>query len=242
MDFNTILQAFTAVVVAVLGYLFARFKDGVDTAVKTSAEEGVKATMKEITWPADLAKELQKTRGVARQELRYKSYAKLWSQLRPLAIYDSTLINKESIENLSLDLSNWYFSEDGGLLLTPQARDFYFALQDLLRTVAKTPREWYADRSEETQGDLKKEFIALLTDLQIQDAVEVIQALDEFSTAKRKGWQDQAPDLGDKWRTAIKKVVTCWDEVNDRQRFVIIQQVGSILRTSLTTDLDSRLL
>jgi hypothetical protein len=66
------------------------------TAAKTTAEETAKAVIQQLVWPEELARELQKSRGVERQELRFKSYGALWKELRPLAIYDSTMINEAS--------------------------------------------------------------------------------------------------------------------------------------------------
>src|SRR5260370_42376107 len=112
-DLNTMLQLLTLVLLTAGGYWL-------QTAAKTTAEEAAKATIQQLKWPGELARELQKTRGVERQELRFKSYGALWKELRPLAIYDATVINKKVVSDLSSRLSDWYFSECGGLLLTPQ--------------------------------------------------------------------------------------------------------------------------
>jgi hypothetical protein len=141
--------------------------------------------------------ELQKTRGIERQELRFKSYAGLWKQLRPLAIYDPTAINRKAMGDLSLKLSDWYFSEDGGLLLTPQARDFYFALQDLLRATSRSPEDWEADRSEESEDTLKRTIRDLLAATKSDGA---LSALDYISARAFQDWEDQAAGLGGKWR------------------------------------------
>ena len=103
--------------------------------------------------PQSLRGSFKRQGGVERQELRFKSYGALWKELRPLAIYDETIINRKIVSDLSSKLSDWYFSECGGLLLTPQARDFYFALQDLLRATSKFPEDWDTDRSGTSEGD-----------------------------------------------------------------------------------------
>jgi hypothetical protein len=208
-------------------------------AVKTSAEEAARAVIRELEWPAELARELQKTRGVERQELRFKSYGGLWKELRPLAIYDDADIDKEKVGDLSSKLSTWYFSECGGLLLTPQARDFYFSLQDLLRTASRVPEEWSAARFEEPEGGYKVAFRAVLDAKSTPGAISV---LDYFSEGKFENWQEEASDLGKKWKEGIKKVAAAWNELNEKERFATLQQVGSKLRTSLVTDLESRLL
>jgi hypothetical protein len=66
--------------------------------------------------------------------------------------------------------------------------------------------------------------------------------LDYFSEGKFENWQEEASDLGKKWKEGIKKVAAAWNELNEKERFATLQQVGSKLRTSLVTDLESRLL
>jgi hypothetical protein len=108
-DLNTILQVLTLVLLAVGGYALHLLKTGAAAAVKTSAEEAAKATVRELNWTRELARELQKTRGVERQELRFTSYKALWKELRPLAIYDATVVNKKATGDLFSKLSDWYF-------------------------------------------------------------------------------------------------------------------------------------
>ena len=238
LDLNAILNLLMLVLLVLGGYGLFLLRTATEAAVKTSAEEAAKATIQQLQWPAELARELQKTRGVERQELRFKSYGALWKELRPLAIYDAKVINKKAVGDLSSKLSNWYFSECGGLLLTPQARDFYFALQDLLRATSRVPEEWDADRSKESEGDQKLIFRAVLT---ARSADEAVSVLDYFSTGAFEDWQNEATDLGKKWREGIKDVAAAWNELDEGQRFATLQQVGSILRTSLVNDLESRL-
>lgn len=109
--------------------------------------EVLKLAVSNANWPEALRQELQKTRSIERQEFRIKSYGALWSKLRVLAIYDRKIINRSTALRLSEDLSDWYFLESGGLLLTPFVRDFYFALQDLLRAIAKEDVQWTIDRT-----------------------------------------------------------------------------------------------
>jgi hypothetical protein len=126
---------------------------------------------------------------VERQELRYQSYGALWGQLRPLAIYDETAINRGTIRALSTELSNWYFSACGGLLLTRQARDFYFALQDLLRTTAEFPEDWSVDRAGVSESDpmiVFKEVLKQTGQLQASGVLEY------FSKGAFDDWQNQA--------------------------------------------------
>jgi hypothetical protein len=234
-DLNVILNLLILVLVALWGYVLMATK----AAVKTSAEEAAKAAIRELQWPLELARELQKTRGVERQELRFKSYGALWKELRPLAIYDETVINKKTVGELSAKLSDWYFSECGGLLLTPQAREFYFALQDLLRATSRVPGEWSATRSKEPEGAHYRTFRMAL---EARDSNEAISVLNYFSEGKFEDWQEKASDLGKKWRKGIIDLAAAWDKLDEGQRFASLQQVGSKLRTSLVTDLESRLL
>ena len=75
--------------------------------------------MRDMEWPAQLTRTLEKTRGVERQELRFRCYGVLWKELRPLAILRSHTADKETVGELSNKLTGWYFSKYGGLLLTP---------------------------------------------------------------------------------------------------------------------------
>jgi hypothetical protein len=247
LDLNAILSIVTLVLLALGGYCLLLLRTGGEALVKTTIERSVNTAFQQAQWPAILAQELQKTRGVERQELRFKSYGALWRQLRPLAIYDAAVINKKVVGDLSTALSGWYFSECGGLLLTPQARSFYFALQDLLRITSVDPVEWDADRtveSEEAHRDTyyKDVFRAVLTEGMADQAISgAIGVLDYFSQGAFEDWQDAAPVHGKKWLAGIDRVAARWSQLDARQRFATLQQVGSILRTSLVNDLESRL-
>ena len=208
------------------------------TAAKTTAEETAKAVIQQLVWPEELARELQKSRGVERQELRFKSYGALWKELRPLAIYDSTMINKATVTNLSSNLSDWYFSECGGLLLTPQARDFYFALQDLLRATSKSSEDWEAHRPEQSEGSVEDIFKAVL---KARKANGAIDALNYVSPDVPDDWQKKAAVHAKEWRDGIKVIAGAWNDLDKGQRFATLQQVGSLLRTTLTIDLESRI-
>jgi hypothetical protein len=92
-------------------YVLLLLRTGSQAAVKATAEEAAKSVLRQVTWPAELARELQKSRGLERQELRFKSYGALWKELRPLAIYDENRIDSNAVRDLSSKLSDWYFSE-----------------------------------------------------------------------------------------------------------------------------------
>ena len=243
-DSNTILNLLTLVLLALGGYWLNLFKTTTEAAVKTSAEETAKAVIRQLQWPAELARELQKSRGLERQELRFQSYGALWKELRPLAIYDVTVIDKQAVGELSSKLSDWYFSPSGGLLLTPQARDFYFALQDLLRATSRLPEAWHADRSSASEGEPKDIFRKVLRERRADGAISVLDYFeipDFEKSGAPENWRTESIDLGTKWKKGINAVAAVWNELDQGQRFATLQQVGSILRTALTADLESRL-
>ena len=237
LDLYTLLQFLTVVALGIGGYILFLLKAGTEAAVKTTAEETAKATIQQLKWPGELARELQKTRGVERQELRFRSYGALWKELRPLAIYDVAVIDKKTVGELSRKLSDWYFSDCGGLMLTPQARDFYFALQDLLRVTSRTTQDWAIDRPEESGVKEKKTFEAVL---KAKNADGALTALEYISAGTIDDWQTAAPKWAEQWRRGINTVAAAWNGLDNGDRFATLQQVGSILRTSLANDLESR--
>jgi hypothetical protein len=237
LDLNTLVQLLTLVLLAVAVYVLRLLKTGTEAAVKTTAEEAAKAAIVELKWPAELGRELQKTRGIERQELRYESYGALWKELRPLAIYDTTDINKKTVGDLLTKLSDWYFSECGGLLLTPQARDFYFALQDLLRFTSTFPEDWDVDRPKGSERPEKEVLRDVLT---ARGTAGAISAFDYICADSFEDWEEVAAGHAKGWKDGVKKVAAAWNELDSRQRFATLQQVGSVLRTSLTNDLESR--
>jgi len=241
-DSETLLGLALAILVGLAAWTLRLLKAGVESAVKSTAEEAAKATVRELQWPAELGRELQKTRGVERQELRYASYGALWKELRPLAIYDTTVIDRPAVHRLSQKLTDWYFSAEGGLLLTSQSRDFYFALQDLLRTVAQSREEWTADRSLESEGEQRGVFRGLLASGEADDDVRGLTTVsDYFSARVFDDWQSVAREHGMRWRRGVARLATRWHAFDNRERFATLQQVGSILRTSLANDVESRL-
>jgi len=201
IDLNAILSFVTVALLALGGYLLKLLGSTTKTAVETSAEEAAKAAIKKLMFSEELAQELQKARGIERQELRYKSYGALWKELRPLAIYDVTEFDKKKANELTSKLSDWYFSECGGLLLTPQARDFYFALQELLRiTTSRGLTEWRADRSEASAGEQS----AILDKILKQNGDgKASSVLDYFSAEAFGDWQKRGRDLGKAWKDGI---------------------------------------
>ena len=232
MDVNLILNSATLVLVAAGGVVLRLAQAGLEAGAKKGAEEAIAR----INWPTELAHALESARGVERQELRFTSYSALWSKLRPLALYDDKAVNKASAVSLSANLSDWYFSACGGLFLTTQARDFYFALQDLLRAVGSTSSDWVAERS---AGDQARVFRGVLDRMELTGAKAVLDYVNGKDVLR--SWSEGAPLRATQWRVDIKTLAARWSEIGESERFAVLQQVGSILRTSLTNDVESRL-
>jgi hypothetical protein len=231
MDLNVILNSVTLALVALVGALLQSAKAGLEEGAK----KGAAAAIRDIHWPVELAQALENARGVDRQELRFTSYGTLWSKLRPLALYDDKSLNTTGAAALSTALSDWYFSISGGLLLTREAREFYFALQDLLQAIGNTSPDWVA---RETSGDQEAALRRVLARFELKGATEVLNYMKE---ADFQDWLRVAPDLGKKWRADIKALGYRWTEISESERFAVLQQVGSTLRTTLTNDVESRL-
>jgi hypothetical protein len=69
---------------------------------------------------------------------RRDAYAALWKLLQPLAIYSPPgPVSPESMKQLSVELRQWYY-EVGGLYLSANTRDAFFALQDELTAQGAT--------------------------------------------------------------------------------------------------------
>jgi hypothetical protein len=71
-------------------------------------------------------------------------------------------------------------------------------------------------------------------------ASDAISVLDYFKKSSLEVWPHQAIGLGSKWKDTIKQLGAVWSELTERERFVILQQVGSKLRSCLVNDLESR--
>jgi hypothetical protein len=238
MDVNVILQVATLAVVTVGGYLLRLGKTGLEEGVKASAKKGAEVAIENYNWPQKLSQELQKVRGAERQELRFKAYGLLWSKQRPLAIYDHSVLDGAAAKKLSAELSDWYFNEDGGLLLTRHVRDFYFALQDLLRSAGA--QEWRAERSPEAPREMFTGLLAREGLLGAQDALEYLTGPDGAGVDPNE-WPGPAASLAKRWRQDIARLATRWDRLQPAERFAVLQQVASTLRTSMVNDVESRL-
>jgi Zn-dependent oligopeptidase len=75
---------------------------------------------------------------------RITTYQNLWGRLQVLAKYArSEPVTPSRLRKLSVDLREWYF-DVGGLFLSDNSRDQYFALQDAI--VAELKRNFADDK------------------------------------------------------------------------------------------------
>lgn len=61
VEWNTVFDIVTMGLIGSGGYALYLVKEATNAAVKTTAEEAAKVTIKELQWPMELAKELQRT-------------------------------------------------------------------------------------------------------------------------------------------------------------------------------------
>jgi hypothetical protein len=232
MDPSVVLQIITLAIVTLSGIVLA--------LGKASAEKAAQVAIDNANWSRKLAQELQQVRGTERQELRYGAYAALWAKQRALALYDADAdgFDGPAAMKLQRELSDWYFSDTGGLLLTRQVRDFYFTLQELLRAVGKIS-DWRADRPTEKTEDI---FLRVLEREHLGNAQKTIAFLKRLDQpgVDPDEWPTQAATLANEWRADIKKLHPRWGEFSSNEHFAVLQQVASILRTSMVNDVESR--
>lgn len=235
MDFSewvtTIASLIVIAATAVAGVMWNSVKAGAVTAAEKQAEEAIRR----LNWPAILARELEQVRGSERQELRFASYGQLWETMKPLAIYSEEPVNSDTIGDLSTALSGWYFSASGGLLLTSHNRDLYFALQDLLNGTADIEQGWSAERIR----DPKRTFTEVLEHYRLTKAQALVASL---TPSVPDDWpDDDVEPLARGWREDLRSLVSRWGELTEPERFAVLQQASSVLRTGLTYDVESRL-
>jgi hypothetical protein len=220
---------------AVLLWFIKTSVETLAAGAKTAAEEGAKAAINDMHWPEKLRQEIEKSRSVERQDLRFKSYGALWKQLRPLAIYSDDSVDQASVRKLSNELSNWYFSECGGMYLLSHTRTFYFALQDFARTVSIS-EDWSCQRY---VGDYKETFNRVLDRFQLIQAKKVMISLAPDTIPE--SWPEGADQLARGWKMDLGKLAADWIKLSVEERFATIQQIGSKLRTIMVYDIESRL-
>lgn len=242
MDLGAVVGAVTVPVLIVGGIAWVSLRSSIEQATRDQTSE----IIRQLNWPKELARQLEQTRGTERQELRFESYGKLWAEMRPLAIYDDTRINGRTVDEMLKKLSGWYFSATGGLMLTSHNRELYFALQDLFRTVA-AKTDWEAERTPQPrrvfEGVLERAR-SDTTDPSREEALgaakELIEHLDAVDV---RHWPDAETEAKvRRWRSkAVPEMETLWAELDNCERFAVLQQVSSVLRTGLSYDVESRL-
>ena len=100
------------------------------------------------------------------RERRIKAYLELWKLLQPLAKYSRPIedLRVSHLSALSKDLRGWYF-ETGGFLLSSDARDLYFDVQEALAEVLAAAHEEEAGISDSTFESLRAKGSNLRTSL-----------------------------------------------------------------------------
>src|SRR5262249_43066782 len=96
----------------------------VDAALITGTVAALAIISSLVTTALTLRQQRVLARGQERQSLRLVSYGELWSRMRPLALFGGRDdIDHRDAAALSSRLSDWYFSEHGGFLLTTPLRE-----------------------------------------------------------------------------------------------------------------------
>lgn len=218
--------------------LIKQFGESALAGAKAAAEESAKTAVQNINWAKTLQHELEKSRGLERQELRFKSYGELWKRMRPLAIYSDSPMNRATLRALSEDMSDWYFSESGGMYLLPHTRNFYFSLQDFTRRVGMA-EYWECKRYEGEHKDLFDKVVENIDQTETLQTKTLMTRVRE--TIETNGWPGSVEEISKEWRKAIEKLADQWNRLTDQERFATVQQIGSILRTVMVNDVESRL-
>jgi hypothetical protein len=175
------------------------------------------------------------SRAGERQQARFSSYGALWEILKPLAIYSNEEIGRHQTQDLSKRLTEWYFSKEGGMFMTPHVREVYFALQNLLHVTGNMAPDWRAERY---NGELLKQLQRLLENRGQYAATQFREVMtrDDLSN-----WPFIKPNDCKEWGRGVAALADDWQNLNERERFVVLQQVGSVLRSALANDVQSRL-
>ena len=178
--------------------------------------------------------------------MRYKAYGQLWLRTKSTKLYTTEAFGPKEVFELVDSLSDWYYSETGGILLTNNAKEFYFSLQDLVLAVCDFGKWMCYPRPTDPKEIFDKLLNAMeLTDKESKDLELTGQELkDQVSKATTK------PQLLDpkKWRKCCRMVSSKLKLLVDEAKtdagsviYAAIQQVASILRTYLSHELGSRL-
>ncbi len=129
------------------------------------------------------------------------------------------------------ELGEWYYSAQGGLLLTSEARSAFVALQTLLESVSRL--DWQAVRP---PTGIEARFAEACQIAGVADVGESLEAV------RSEDWPSDGIDsMLDAWKDSMGRFAAVWSQLQPEQRFSVLHQVASRLRTVLTRDVDSRL-
>lgn len=118
----------------------SQLSDTTTTAIISAATAvlGVGASYFGLQWR--IRKDLEAKYDASLRDLRLASYKRLWSHLKPLALFArSGYPTRSDLLAFAESLRDWYFDE-GGLYMSKKARDAYFRLQRALRRLQASDR------------------------------------------------------------------------------------------------------
>jgi hypothetical protein len=166
---------------------------------------------------------------------RFTAYGRLWMRMQSLAVYTPDSFNAAAAGSTSINLTEWYFSASGGLFLTEKARDFYFALQETLRsfsTATALQSAAHVDGRATFCQLLQHEAVATTYRGCINDYIN-----EQPEKMPRQDWLH----LCRKLRAIILDELVKDPSWGSTLAFCMVQQVSSTLRTQLAHELQTRL-
>jgi hypothetical protein len=151
-------------------------------------------------------------------------------------VYTAETFGADTARSTSKDLTDWYFSENGGLFLSDPARDFYFALQDTLKKFADAPRLQNTPHLDgrDTFVNILKLHPALTT--KYRKCVDAYTA-EHPERMPGEDWRHLCEHL----RTYVLEQLAKAPAHGSHLAFCMGQQVSSALRSKLAHELDSRI-
>lgn len=167
---------------------------------------------------------------------RIDAYGGLWAKMKTIAIYGKGQFGPTDVATMREDLAGWYFSSNGGLLLTTTAREFYFSLQDLLAELngLENPSWHCASRP----NNAKQIFVDIIKAAEPGPLAESIVAdLDQPDNLSPKQWRRSCAQISAHLVELAKaNAPAAADKI-----FASVQQISSVLRSILAHDVRSRL-
>jgi len=166
---------------------------------------------------------------------RFAAYGQLWHRMHTSAVYTVSGFGPTEAKGFSESLSTWYFSPDGGLFLSRRAREFYFALQELLQSVGRLPG-W---RCEVRPLDPKTIFTAFMRELAEGDrnVAATMALLEKPEALDAEQWRASCRAIAKRLEAFVGESAPGAGEAI----YAATQQVSSILRSNLAREIRSRL-